>query len=534
MRSITISILALALSLAACVDEEAAAQRAFSLKYCGGIPTTGCCNVGTLVSCSTAGYPVVDACIGSPKCGWNAAQKRYTCGTSGGADPSGKLPISCMTYTQDMKVPDTGWYDVTPRDGFKVDKKKPDAAKGDAAKGDSAKADMAKVDAAKADAAKADKGKPDATKADAAKPDLPGPDLGAAKCGDGKCHKLAEDCQTCPADCGHCTGCEVRTTPKCSTCACGPCVCAMDPWCCSSKWDAVCVSKCKGSCGGCKLKQLPEAGVPDGPTCGDGLCTPPKEDCQSCPADCGTCNGCQIRSSPGCATCACEACVCAQDPDCCKHGWDQLCVDRCKKSCGGCKLKPVDAAVADLGVGTDKFVTPDAPKAPDLPKPVDLPRPKDTTKPADQQQPKDTAKPADQQQPKDTAKPADQQPPKDKAKPADQQPPKDKALTDQPKTVDQVVLPDQLKSVDTTAGEQPVAVDKGPAADISSTDSGRDRSSPDNASPAGDRGTVDPPPADEGGCSCRLGDPAGPPAAWLLALFVLLRRRREHINFDEP
>ncbi len=397
MRSTQILLLSTcaALTLTSCVGEDPT-SRAFALKYCGGIPTQGCCNLGTLLYCNASGYPMADPCIGTPKCGWNAGQQRYTCNTSGGADPAGKYPISCLVYSQDMKVPDTGWYDTLPRDGFKVDKLQPDQSKADATPKDAAKADAAKADAAKPDAAK-----PDAATPDAAKPDLPAPDYGAAKCGDGKCHKLAEDCQTCPADCGYCTGCEVRTTPKCSTCACEACVCAQDPWCCSKLWDAVCVAKCKGPCNGCKQIQLPEAGVPDGPTCGDGLCTPPAEDCQSCPSDCGNCTGCQIRSSPKCSTCACEACVCAQDPDCCKYGWDQLCVERCKKKCGGCKLKPVDAGPtpdkakpADLPQTTDKAKPADLPQTTDKGKPVDLPKVSDKAKPADLPQPTDKGKPS--------------------------------------------------------------------------------------------------------------------------------------------
>jgi len=266
-------------------------------------------------------------------------------------------------------------------------------------------------------------------------------DVGAVACGDNKCASPAEDCVSCPKDCGKCTGCEIRNSPKCPGCACETCVCSNDPACCSNSWDQFCVLECKTNCGGCNksdagaiadLPPIPDQGatpkldkgappkldkgappkldkgappkldkgappkldkgttpkldkgsppkpdkgappkldkgappkqdkgappadqtLPDlsGKTCGDNKCDAPKEDCGSCPQDCGKCTGCQVKSAPGCPGCACEKCVCKNDPACCTNTWDKFCVQECKTNCGGC------SGSSDAGTGKDKGAT---------------------------------------------------------------------------------------------------------------------------------------------------------------------------------
>ena len=73
-------------------------------------------------------------------------------------------------------------------------------------------------------------------------------------------------------------GCEPSVQPGCGGCLCQACVCGMDPFCCTSAWDPMCVTRCTDLCGGCG------AAAP----CGDGVCAP-SEGCGSCPADCGDC-----------------------------------------------------------------------------------------------------------------------------------------------------------------------------------------------------------------------------------------------------
>ncbi len=73
-------------------------------------------------------------------------------------------------------------------------------------------------------------------------------------------------------------GCDPAAAPGCGGCYCEACVCAMDPFCCTSAWDPICALRCTDQCGGCG------AATP----CGDGVCGA-GEGCDTCPFDCGTC-----------------------------------------------------------------------------------------------------------------------------------------------------------------------------------------------------------------------------------------------------
>jgi hypothetical protein len=163
-------------------------------------------------------------------------------------------------------------------------------------------------------------------------PDDPGvPHVGEATCS----HDL---CATGPA-----------VDPACHLCA-GH-VCAADPFCCSTTWDAICVLEVETVCG----ETCPVS-------CGDGICSA-AEDCSSCSADCGACASCgngTCEWGEDCASCAsdcgacptcshdkcatgaplsasCDACtadICAADPFCCSAAWDVLCVAEVSSICG--------------------------------------------------------------------------------------------------------------------------------------------------------------------------------------------------------
>ena len=63
---------------------------------CGKLTSKGCCQKdGSLVFCNSSNFVTVTNCGSSPKCGWNTAGAKYTCGTAGKADPSGKVPMDC-------------------------------------------------------------------------------------------------------------------------------------------------------------------------------------------------------------------------------------------------------------------------------------------------------------------------------------------------------------------------------------------------------------------------------------------------------
>jgi len=118
----------------------------------------------------------------------------------------------------------------------------------------------------------------------------------------------------------------------CGGCSCQACVCGQDPFCCTTAWDALCVSECT-SCGGCPATPHLDAGLPppkadSGQPKADAGLPPPKADAGGGGAGCQT-------GPAGCADCACKACVCAQDSYCCSGQWDWICVNECK-ACGGC------------------------------------------------------------------------------------------------------------------------------------------------------------------------------------------------------
>src|SRR5262249_12222820 len=77
---------------------------------------------------------------------------------------------------------------------------------------------------------------------------------GTDKCGDGICD-TTESCATCAADCcqgGSACGHDVCTTGSPLSAGCDPCaaiVCASQPGCCATRWDAICVGAASLACG---------------------------------------------------------------------------------------------------------------------------------------------------------------------------------------------------------------------------------------------------------------------------------------------
>jgi hypothetical protein len=123
------------------------------------------------------------------------------------------------------------------------------------------------------------------------------------KCGS-PCGGAANDCCT--------TG-----GPGCSDAACCETVCALDPFCCDTAWDGICVDEAIANCG---IK------------CVGPACPPSNNDCCFASPD----------GTPGCSDVACCEAVCAADPFCCEVAWDTLCagaVDglcdlKCASICG--------------------------------------------------------------------------------------------------------------------------------------------------------------------------------------------------------
>ena len=145
--------------------------------------------------------------------------------------------------------------------------------------------------------------------------------------------------------------------PSCNDGSCCTLVCAADPFCCTTSWDALCVSGAIELCPNCGDAEtgscyLVHAGrFCDNATCCDAVCAVDAYCCNvswdylcanaavaSCPG-CGNPNtgSCyEIHTTPYCADAACCTLVCAADPFCCNTQWDSFCANAATANCPGC------------------------------------------------------------------------------------------------------------------------------------------------------------------------------------------------------
>jgi hypothetical protein len=98
--------------------------------------------------------------------------------------------------------------------------------------------------------------------------------------------------------------CCVTGGPGCNDAKCCNLVCGLDPFCCNTAWDALCVDSAEANCG----------------------CVPPPV-CPNPKHDCFTAGG------PGCSDEKCCNIVCGLDPFCCDVAWDGLCVTAATQNC---------------------------------------------------------------------------------------------------------------------------------------------------------------------------------------------------------
>jgi hypothetical protein len=119
-------------------------------------------------------------------------------------------------------------------------------------------------------------------------------------------------CERLPAECGASSAGDCYTphaAPSCSEASCCAAICALDPYCCSEAWDALCAGRADLTAA-CSQAVHPNCGKP-----GSGSCF-------------------AIRDGlPGCADSGCCAAVCTLDSYCCTFAWDDVCVDAASKFC---------------------------------------------------------------------------------------------------------------------------------------------------------------------------------------------------------
>ncbi|MCB9717031.1 MAG: hypothetical protein H6712_24455 [Myxococcales bacterium] len=154
--------------------------------------------------------------------------------------------------------------------------------------------------------------------------------------------------------CGHCTAgdggeppppggddgasggecCSEHSAPGCDEPEVEACVCAIEPFCCDTRWSAACTAVLEvHGCGECGAEPPPPSGGDSGgepppPPGGDSGGEPPPGGDGDCCADNGT---------PGCDDATIESCVCASDAYCCDTEWDGVCVGEVGSlGCGTC------------------------------------------------------------------------------------------------------------------------------------------------------------------------------------------------------
>jgi hypothetical protein len=121
-----------------------------------------------------------------------------------------------------------------------------------------------------------------------------------------------------PKTCGTYPTCGPIATHDCCTTGdvgctdedCCETVCDVDPFCCTTAWDTICVNEAITMC--------------------PGLCVPIEDDCNG---DAAT-HDCCTTGGVGCSDEACCKMVCSLDPFCCTSAWDTLCVSIAEAFCG--------------------------------------------------------------------------------------------------------------------------------------------------------------------------------------------------------
>lgn len=118
-----------------------------------------------------------------------------------------------------------------------------------------------------------------------------------------------------PVSCGDCphdtcvTGTQLQTS--CGTCASR--ICSVDPFCCNSNWDSICVSEVRTVCQSARCGESQAA-------CSHTLCSTGAPLAGECDAPVWGVS--------------CTSAICAGDPFCCSQSWDASCVAKVETVCG--------------------------------------------------------------------------------------------------------------------------------------------------------------------------------------------------------
>ncbi len=150
---------------------------------------------------------------------------------------------------------------------------------------------------------------------------------------------------------------EAHGSPSCNDAACCSSVCAVDPWCCTTSWDGICVGEAVDLCPNCGDPETGSCYIVhpnkfcDNATCCEAVCASDAFCCDvtwdylCAGAAAANCPGCgnpnagscyAVQATPYCADAACCTLVCASDPFCCNSQWDSLCANAAIAGCLSC------------------------------------------------------------------------------------------------------------------------------------------------------------------------------------------------------
>jgi hypothetical protein len=147
-------------------------------------------------------------------------------------------------------------------------------------------------------------------------------------------------------------------SPGCTDADCCEAVCVVDSYCCLSSWDSICVGEALEICAGCGD---PESGSPwesngstgcaDAECCAlvcaidpyccettwDAICAEEATvECAGCgTTEAGSCFVAHVSGATGCDDSDCCAAVCSVDPYCCENTWDGICAGEAVNACPG-------------------------------------------------------------------------------------------------------------------------------------------------------------------------------------------------------
>jgi hypothetical protein len=151
---------------------------------------------------------------------------------------------------------------------------------------------------------------------------------------DANCTDEARDTPACGCtfQCGDpCAGdcCRAHANNSCDDAACCAAVCASDSYCCEVEWDSVCAATARATCTGRnEACPVPPCGSPLLPSC----CVP--------------------GLLPNCGKLACCNAICAVDPFCCQIQWDTACAQRAREPAYTAQCGCQDGGCGDPGAGS--------------------------------------------------------------------------------------------------------------------------------------------------------------------------------------